>query len=172
MALTYELIQNITGSGNPYVVPSSGNVANVTFSGIPSTYTDLMVYVSARSSSASAEGTYISFNGSTSDFIGTYLISQGDTAGGTGNIPRYIGSVWGGGNTNAFNATKIYISGYTTNQSKTFVLVNAAEMNAGFAYVNMIGGLWANSSVINSITISCTGFTQNSSFSLYGIKKA
>jgi hypothetical protein len=172
MALTYELIQNIPGSGNPYVVPSSGNVVNVTFSDIPSTYTDLMVYVSARSSSAAAEGTYISFNGSTSDFTGTYLISQGDSGGGTGNIPRYIGSVFGGGNANAFNATKLYISGYTTNQSKTFVLVNAAEMNLGFSYVNMIGGRWLNSSVINSITISSTGFTQNSSFSLYGIKKA
>jgi hypothetical protein len=171
MTMTYQLIKGITGQGNPYTVPASSTVANVTFSSIPSTYTDLIVRVSGRSASASPEGTYITFNGSQSNFSGTYIIGDGGSPG-IGNIARYIGSIFGGGNTNAFNCCYIYIPNYAVSATKTFTVVNCAENSATQGYNNIMGGQWANNSAINSITIESSGFTQNSSFTLYGVTKA
>lgn len=172
MAITYQLIAGITGSGNPYTVPVSGVVPNVTFSNIPNTYTDLVVRVSGRSSFASPEGTYISFNGSQSNFSGTYIIGTGDSAS-AGNIARYIGSIFGGGSTtNAFNTSIIYIANYTLAQTKTFLVNNCAENDGTQGYNNIMGGAWGDNTAISSITLSSTGFTQYSSFSLYGIVKA
>jgi hypothetical protein len=172
MALTYQLIQGITGQGNPYTVPASSTVANVTFSNIPSTYTDLVVRVSGRSSAASPEGTYITFNGSQSNFSGTYILGDGSSPS-IGNIARYIGSIYGGGSSsNVFNCSYIYISNYSSATTKTFTVSNAAENNATQGYNNIMGGQWANNSIINSVRIESTGFTQNSSFTLYGITRA
>lgn len=171
MALTYELIQGITGQGNPYTVPTSGNVSTVTFSNIPATYTDLVVRVSGRSSAASPEGTYIVFNGSTSNFYGMYIIGD-STSPSRGVIPRYIGSIYGGGNSNIFNCSYIYIPNYADAGYKTFTVINTAENNSTSGYNNIQGGEWADTSAINSVGITSTGFTQNSSFTLYGIKKA
>lgn len=171
MGLTYTLINGITGSGNPYTVPTSGNVSTITFSNIPSTYTDLVVRVSARSSAASPEGTYILFNGTTANFSGTYIIGDGGTPG-IGNIARYIGSIFGGGNTNAFNCSYIYIPNYAVAATKTFTVTNCAENSGTQGYNNIMGGQWADNTAISSIGITSTGFTQNSSFTLYGITKA
>ena len=172
MALTYKLITGITGQGNPYTVPASSTVVAVTFSGIPSTYTDLIVRWSGRSSASSPEGTYVSFNGTTANFTGTYIIGDG-TSPGTGSIPQYIGSTFGGGSTtNAHGSTFIHIPNYASGTTKTFVMHNCAENNAVLGYNNILGGQWANNAAISSITLTSTGWSQYSSFTLYGITKA
>lgn len=172
MAITYQLIAGITGSGNPYTVPVSGVIPNVTFSNIPNTYTDLVVRISGRSSATSPEGIYISFNGSQANFSGTYILGDGSNPS-IGNIGRYIGSIYGGGSTtNAFNTSIIYIPNYAAAQPKTFLVNNAAENNSTQGYNNIMGGKWTDNAAINSIRLESTGFTQYSSLSLYGIIKA
>jgi hypothetical protein len=157
--------------GTPIVV-GSGGASNVTFSPIPSTYTDLCLKISARSSSTPAEGMYLSFNGSSASFTGRYLIGDGTNAS-SGVLAQYVGSIFGTvGTANVFNNTEIYVPNYTSSNNKSFFVDNVAESNATTAYGNLITGLWSNSAAITSIAVTCTGFAQYSTFYLYGIKNS
>jgi hypothetical protein len=150
----------------------SGGASSVTFSPIPATYTDLCLKISARSSSTAAEGMYISFNGLSSSFTGIYLLGDGANAT-SGVLAQYVGSIYGSnGTTNVFNNTDIYISNYASANNKSFSVNEVAENNATTAYENLITGLWSNSAAITSIAVTCTGFTQYSTFYLYGIKNS
>jgi hypothetical protein len=148
----------------------NASAASVTFSNIPQTgYTDLKVVVSARSSSTNAEGMYISFNGSSASFTGRYLLGDGANAL-SGVLAQYAGSIFGAvGTANVFNNTEIYIPNYTSSNNKSFSVDNVAENNATTGYQNIIAGLWSNTAAITSLTLTCTGFLTNSTFSLYGL---
>lgn len=160
---TMEKIQTVT-------VPAGGQAA-ITFSNVPQTYDDLKIVISGRSSSTPAEGMYIAFNGSTSNFTGRYLIGDGANAS-SGVLARYVGSIFGAvGTASTFNNTEIYIPNYRTSANKSFSVDNVAENNATTAYGNLITGLWSDSSAITSISITCAGFLQHSTATLYGITR-
>jgi hypothetical protein len=153
------------------VTVGSGGAASIDFTSIPQTYTDLKIVISGRSSSTPAEGMYIAFNGSTSNFSGRYLIGDGANAS-SGVLARYVGSIFGAvGTANVFNNTEVYIPNYTSSNNKSFSVDNVAENNATTGYQNLIAGLWSSSSAITSISITCTGFTQHSTATLYGISR-
>ena len=157
------LIQTVT-------VPAGGQAA-IQFTSIPATYDDLKIVISGRSSSTPAEGMYIAFNGSTSNFTGRYLIGDGANAS-SGVLARYVGSIFGAvGTASTFNNTEIYIPNYRTSANKSFSVDNVAENNATTAYGNLIAGLWSDSSAITSISITCAGFLQHSTATLYGITR-
>jgi hypothetical protein len=142
---------------------------SVTFSNIPQNYTDLKLVVSARSSATPAEGMYVSFNGSASSFTGKYLLGDGTNAT-SGSLAQYVGSIFGAvGTSNVFNNTEIYVPNYTSSNNKSFSVDNVAESNGTTGYQNIIAGLWSNTAAITSITLTCTGFLTNSTFTLYGI---
>lgn len=163
MANTYVKIASVT--------VGAGGSPDITFTSIPATYDDLVILLSGRSSSTPAEGMYIAFNGSTSNFSGRYLIGDGANAA-SGVLARYVGSIFGAvGTASTFNNTQIYIPNYRTTSNKSFSVDNVAENNATTGFQNLIAGLWADSSAITSVSISCTGFVQHSTAVLYGISR-
>jgi hypothetical protein len=169
---TYELIASNT--------VGSGGASSVTFSSIVSTYTDLVVKLSARSDfGAVSRSVYVTFNGSSTSYSDRYL--QGD-----GSSPS-SGSNSGGGTkfyagectastatSNTFANQEFYVPNYTTSNFKSVSADSVAETNGTTQYMSLIANLWSNTSAITSITLTLASglFVQNSTFYLYGIKNS
>ncbi len=147
--------------------------ATITFSSIPSTYTDLMVVYSLRVSNTSfANVVYVSFNGSTSNFSGRYLEGNGSSAA-SGSLGRYVGA-YNNPTASTFGNGQLYIPNYAGSTAKSFSVDSVTEANATASYQDIIAGLWNDTSAINSITFSLTTadtFVTGSSATLYGILK-
>ena len=168
---SYKFISNYT---------ASGTVANITFSSIPQTYTDLLLVFAGRFSlSAQAQIVRLQFNDSSSGYSFKYLeaygagISAGNTFGGGAYI--YGGYVNGTNATSSvFTSNTIYIPNYTSSYNKSVNIEATAESQSVTGYTNSIGGLWSNTAAITSLTLTPdTGsFTQYSTAHLYGISKA
>ena len=171
MANTYSLIASNT---------LSSSAASVTFSSIPSTYTDLVLSVCARTNDTGPENLQIYFNTDTAtNYSTTYLQGNGASA----TSARYTSqSVIQNPNTvegttytsNTFGSIEIYIPSYTASQNKPVSLSGASENNATTAYINNGAGLWRNTAAITQIVIDQSGanFVSVSSFFLYGIKNS
>jgi len=73
-----------------------------------------------------------------------------------------------------FGSAVIYIPNYTSNQHKAVMTDSVSENNGATAFMRMIGGLWADTSAINQITLTAdTGdIAQYSTAYLYGISNA
>jgi len=175
MALTYTIIEN-------QALTSSH--ATVTFSSIPQTYTDLVLFASAMSNvSTSLAGNYnIEFNGVTSSYSGRRLYAD---PGGTQTpysdtgTPKWGGFVPGSGAAaDVPNSCFIYIANYSSNtQYKAWSVDVVVETNTTSGYLGLGANLWSNTNPITSIAISGissganTGsFIVDSNFTLYGIK--
>lgn len=146
--------------------------ASVTFSSIPSTYTDLRLVVAATSSSGSNIDAYVRFNSdSGTNYSATYLYGNGTSA--------------GSGRTS--NATLIYLTQATAiSSTQTNRLVDVMNYSNATTYKTMLMrendtanatgtlvGLWRSTSAINQIVITgSANFATGSVFSLYGIKNA
>jgi len=168
---TYELIETIT---------LGSNAASVTFSDIPQTYTDLKILISVRSTYASTSGIlWLRFNGDSGtnypfrrlEGSGSAVSSNGTTAGQIG-IGRTTGST---ATANTFSNTEVYIPNYTGSTYKSVSSTAASENNAVAAQITATAGLWNNTSAITSLSVldgESSNLVTNSSFSLYGIKKA
>lgn len=171
MPATYTLI-----SSN--VLTSSA--ANVTFSSIPSTYTDLVLRISARTDNASEIGTlYYRFNNDSSAiYSSTQLRGEGATAtsGRTSAATSIQGLYADGANAtaNTFSNVEIYIPNYLSTTNKPSSGYGAQETNAATAYIRALAGLAAVTSAITRIDIitTATNFVSGSSFFLYGISNA
>lgn len=168
MATTYEAIATVT--------VGSGGAANIEFTSIPGTYTDLIVKISGRNTNGGATGIYISFNSSTSSFSNKYLEGNGSTAS-SGSFARYVGTETASTYTaNTFNNLEIYIPNYAGSTNKSFSSDTVSENNNTLAYATFNAGLWSNTAAITSIgfTISPPSqtFAQYSTATLYGIKNS
>ena len=171
MANTYVLIASNT---------LSTTASSVTFSSIPSTYTDLVLKVSARTDRANASDTIIAkFNSTTSGYSRTQIFVSGGTVGSSqtssaANI--IIGYVNGNSSTsNTFNNLELYIPSYTLSQNKPMGAIAMNEDNATNANQNTTAILWANTAAVTTIELTPeTGpnFLSGSSFFLYGIKNS
>ena len=182
MASTYTLISSqVLGSG----------ALTVTFTSIPQTYTDLILRVSARTSSTQ-NGAFVYFNNNSTSglYSTTGLFNSSATAGGSTresgrsdwfSSANYF-SLPGSSNTaNTFSESDLYIANYSSaTLSKTSSSFNAQESNVaytnGVTQINAIAGLYRSSSAITRIDITCQGstgtFVTGSSFYLYGISNA
>lgn len=166
MAKTYEKIATAT-------VSTTGS--NVTFSSIPSTYTDLVLVSSALRGVSGSGGDAIrtQFNGDTgTNYSRTGMYGDGSSAisfretsvvyvssGGAGD---YSGTPWSVSVSNIMN--------YSNTTTYKTVVGKATEPNA---YALGQVGLWRNTAAINSIYLYCSGgFYVGSTFTLYGIKAA
>jgi hypothetical protein len=166
MANTYTLIASST--------VGSGGAADVTFSSIPSTYTDLLVKYSARTSNAANGGNVsVEFNGSTASFTGRYIAGTGSTVV-SGTLTNYFGySNAATSTSNIFSNTEVYIPNYAGSNNKSFSIDTVYENNASAANSILNAGLWSNTDAITSIKlIGQSAFDQYSSFYLYGIKNS
>jgi len=167
MANTFTLISSVT--------VGSGGAANIEFTSIPATYTDLLIKTSYRGTSAHiAYDTSISFNGSSSNFAGKGLYGSGSAVNpqSIGNTPGlYVGA---NATANTFSNGEYYIPNYTSSNYKSFYVDEVSENNASTAYIYMNGMLWSQSAAITSITLAPASgtFVQYSTAYLYGISNA
>jgi len=159
----------------------STSAASITFSSIPSTYTDLVLRTSARCDRATFPAGYnLRVNGSTTNGSTTYLYGDGATAGSGRQTSNWIqiGQISGANQTdNTFTSAEIYIPNYASSSQKPVGLFNAQEQNSVSTYVQMdaTAGLYNQTTAITSLVIGFTGaynFVSGSSFYLYGLKSS
>ena len=149
--------------------------ASIDFSSIPSTYTDLVLKISARLTAAVDFGSLsIAFNGSTASF--TSRIIQGDgTSAVSAGLTNFAGGVGGTLLTaSTFNNVEIYIPNYAGSTNKSFSIDAVVENNATDGRQTLVAGLRSNTAAINQITLtSASGnFVQYSTAYLYGVSNA
>jgi len=152
----------------------AGGQATITFSSIPSTYTDLVIKASLRAS-VDGDGITMRFNGSTSGYSVRQIYANGSSA--TSNTPGQTDFATIGYTTtitaSTFGNMEIYIPNYAGSTNKSISADSVQEANQTFAYSNLVAGLWSNSAAITSIALSTQSgsWNQYSTATLYGIKK-
>ena len=155
--------------------------ASVTFSSIPSTYTDLVLRVTGRTDVAAVnDGLAIRFNGGTSGYSRTAVVGTGSGAASGRNSNQSYALPYdeiNGNNATAssFGSQELYIPSYTSSNSKPFSSFGAGETNAATAYMGADALLSNLTSAITSISIipsNGANFLSGSSFFLYGIKNS
>lgn len=155
----------------------SSNASTVTFSSIPSTYTDLVLRVSGRSQNATGYF-YFLFNGA-GTYSETDLRGNGSTASsirstGDGQMfgQGYLRLVGSGMTANTFNSVEVYIPNYAGSQNKIASAFSVTENNnATVEFITAGAGASDVTGAISSITCY-TAFAAGSSFYLYGIKNS
>lgn len=155
----------------------SGGASSIDFTVIPSTYTDLVVKVSARFSASASYGyAVLAFNGSSSNFSIKGLYGPGSGSGGTYTSPsNYFGEIVGNTATaSTFSNSELYIANYAGSTNKSWSVDAAGENNATLAQMNFTAGLWSQTAAINQVTISPQSgtFLQYTTAYLYGVKNA
>lgn len=167
MANTMKALQTVT--------VGAGGAASVTFSGIPQTYTDLIVKVSARVTNSG--GPY-GFLGYFLPYGTSYKSSQLGGDGTNAFSQAYAFAVFLGGNTpgasetsNTFNNTELYIPSYASNTKKSITAYSVAENNATTAYQYLVTNTYETTTPVTSIVLGPSSGTlaQYSTFTLYGV---
>jgi hypothetical protein len=168
MATTYTLISSVT--------VGSGGAANIEFTSIPSTYTDLVLKLSGRSDrSQTTEFLSINLNSSASNFTNLYLEGTGTTVY-SGSFAGYIGSIPAATATaSTFGSFEVYLPNYAGSNNKSMSSDSVSENNLNLAYSDLIAGLWSQTAAITSVklvTNNASNFVQYSTAYLYGISNA
>ena len=170
MPVTYKAIATVT--------VSSATAASMEFTSIPSTYTDLVVNISARGNSTQINGGYASkleFNGSTANLSSRWLRGSGSAV--TSGTETYIFGIMNGASddtASTFGNSMVYIPNYAGATNKSVSIDGVEENNATAAFSVISAGLWSNTAAITSIKmIPVAGsYVQYSTATLYGILKA
>jgi hypothetical protein len=154
----------------------------ISFTSIPSTYTDLVIKVSLREAIANNGVAKLKFNSSSTSYTARLLWGNGSSVGsstnytGGGTYYGTDGSSNGSSNTaNSFANAEYYIPNYAGSNNKSISFDGAAETNATAIFMGLSAGLWSNTAAITSIEItefSGTNWAQYSTATLYGISKS
>ncbi len=171
MATTYEAIATTT--------VGAGGAANITFSSIPGTYTDLIVKWSSRCATGGPADVLLRLNSDTgSNYPYRQLQGNGSTVGsGSGTSTGLAtGASTGTGDTaSTFSNNEVYIPNYTSANYKSASSDSVTENNATTAYATLRAPIWNNTSAITSIAIlnaDASNLAQHSTATLYGIKNS
>ena len=149
------------------------NTTSVTFSSIPSTYTDLVLIANTRLvSSGSGTNYLVTFNGDTgSNYSITYVTGNGTSASsGRASNQTFMDTAYMPSNS-VLGVIKYSINNYANTTTYKTLLSRSDQADAGvFAYV----GLWRSTAAITSMTIAggASNIISGSTFTLYGIKAA
>lgn len=163
----------------------SAGAASITFSNIPSTYTNLQIRGIARNAGFDAGGArqqlWIQFNGDTgSNYNSHGLIGNGTNpptslfeATFTVLIPSYGIIPMTDAPAGTFGAHVIDILDYkNTNKFKTIRLIGGVDTNSVTnSYSNLGSAAWRNLNAVTSITLfpQAGSFAENTTYALYGI---
>jgi len=157
----------------------SSSAASVTFSAIHSTYTDLVIRSSVRSTDSGIRNIYLAVNSITSGYSATQVRGLDSTASSSnrsGDSSWILGlSVGSTLTANTFSTNEWYIPNYAGSANKVCSNVNATPNASGSnQYDSAVANLLSNTAAITSLTLtdSGTGFASGSSFYLYGIKNS
>jgi hypothetical protein len=174
---TYTPIQVITASGTP---------TSVTFSSIPSTYTDLILVCSFQNTATVTTGDLrilMYFNGTTgtTNYSSTQMWGDGSTAQSARNSNRgAIDNIFQSAtaNTGEFGMMTYNIMNYanTTTYKTTVFRQNTVNAQTNGMGAGASVGLWRSTAAISSITllnrVSSELWSNGSTFTLYGILAA
>lgn len=168
------------------VTVGAAGAANIDFTSIPGTYTDLLVKFSLRSTASDSGGSNpsdarLSFNNSTSGYSEIMLYTDnatsanGASTSGSGFF-NWAGTQNSNSNTaNAFSNCEVYIPNYAGSANKSVSSDAIRENNAtGGIQMRLFAGLWSNSAAITSVKLAPDygNFAQYSTATLYGISKS
>ena len=157
------------------VTVGAGGAASISFSSIPSTYTDLVLYSSTRSN-VGGYGTdmSISINGtSTATGRRIYAYSTSVYSDIQGSVSGVV--VGGTATANTFSSNYLHFPNYTSSSNKSYYIDGVSENNSSAYLTELSGNYWGNTAAITSISIAdATGATlqQYSTAYLYGIKNS
>lgn len=151
------------------------SAASIEFTSIPQTFTDLMLLVSLRGTTAQIYTlTELRFNGSNTGNSSRTLEGSGSAAS-SQILATYIYPNAGNGansTSNTFSNHSIYVPNYAGSTNKSVSIDAVLENNATTAYAALVAGLWSNTAAITSLAILTSDlFVAGSSISLYGITK-
>ena len=155
----------------------AGGSANIEFTSIPSTYTDLTIMLSGRTSFTGTIFRFgtIQFNNLTTNLStrNIYTTTANQIASDTAT-EIYFWNNSASSIASTFNNTQFYISNYADSINKLVSIDDVVEEN-GTTWLNgLVSGLWSNTSAITSIQLVSNGgnFVQHSTATLYGIKNS
>jgi hypothetical protein len=161
------------------VTVGSGGAANIEFTAIAGTATDLLVVYSGRDNRTGTNYTddvKVEFNGSTTNLSARVLYGGSGSTGSFSSSVANAGYVVGTDATsNTFGSSQIYIPNYAGSTNKSFSVDGVAESNHTNGVFAMIAaGLWSNTAAITSLKllpVNGTTFLQYTTASLYSITK-
>jgi hypothetical protein len=168
MANTFELIASAT--------VGSGGAANIDFSSIPSTYTDLCIKASIRTDRTNVEDWLtVRFNNLSTNL--NSILLRGTGSGVTSSTATDISGRTSGDSSTAstFGNASIYIPNYAGSTTKPVSIDSVSENNSTAAIQVFTAGLWNQTAAINRVTLLSqlgTNFLQYSTAYLYGVKNA
>jgi hypothetical protein len=177
-------MSTFTQIGTAQVV-GSGGASNIVFSSIPSTYTDLVLYLSLRTNGTTGPGgicrTTLQVNSTTTGY-NNYLLYNITTdapagANGTDKATFFYSSADTAAVTNAFGISTIYICNYADGTlPKTISMDSGVEGSTAASGMRALNAAYlTNTNAITSLTITPSDavlFNQNSSAYLYGVSNA
>jgi hypothetical protein len=168
MANTYTLISSVTVGG--------AGAANIEFTSIPATYTDLVMKISSRGTGTEAAGGYyydVTFNNTSANRTGRYLQRLSNT------VDNGIYTLWGLSSPTDFTAStfandELYIPNYASSNYKSAQLDSVNENNSTTQRITLSVGLWSDTAAITSIKLvqGSGNFAEYSTAYLYGISNA
>ena len=162
----------------------TSNQSSIVLNSIPSTYTDLLLVVSARSTDSANlySALLVQINALTTSNSNTMLygyitgtLSARNTYGASKNLIGQFSTAMSTSNT--FGSSETYIPNYAGSTNKVLSSTAVSESNsttAEAAYVTNVAGLLSSTDVISSLTFNFyTGqIASGSRFDLYGIKNS
>jgi len=149
--------------------------ASVTFSSIPSTYTDLVIVTNFTTSVNDLYGHYVQVNGDTgSNYSRTIVYGNGTSAASarqSNNTSLYFGTWSIDIDTTDRAVTTIFFNNYS---NATTFKTAIGRYSVASVEVGVGVGTWRNTSAITSINLALNSSTYaaGSTFTLYGIKAA
>lgn len=170
MANTYQYINSS--------VLSSG-ASSVVFSSIPSTFDDLVLFISVRNTTSGSQNYFLKINSTAADYGVVILYGDGSSASSATYSSESSGyrvfQAQPGSDyvANTFSSTEIYIPKYKNTTAKIVAMHNAIENTNPTAYQSFVTGYQPATAAITSLEVTTAGnFAANSSFYLYGIKNS
>lgn len=149
--------------------------ASVTFSSIPSTYTDLILVTNEKQSGARVSAIQLNSDTGT-NYSWTELYGTGSAAGSSRSSSTariYYGYNAGYSDSTNFDANAIiHIMNYANSTTYKTVLIRANNATNG---TDATVGLWRSTAAINTIYLymdNLSNYKAGSTFTLYGIKAA
>jgi hypothetical protein len=168
MATTCKLIAKAT---------LGSDAAEIDFTSIPATYTDLLLVASLRSADTDGDDDAgLKINAVSTNRSYRILRGNGAAAASFNNTTDFIGTMPAATSTaDSFSSFEIYIPNYAGSTNKSLSATAVQETNGTTAYMFAFAGLWSSTSAITQLTLysrSALNLKTGSSAFLYGITKA
>jgi hypothetical protein len=157
----------------PIATTTLGSVSNtITFSGIPSTYTDLRIVLVGRTSVPQEGQTmFWYYNGSTAGNYSNVILSGNASSPYSANFTNASYFRCNGFNGTYPSVISMDIFSYAGSTNKTCLLQVSTEFYT-FGQVQRIVGLWRQTSAITSVTVEYPEMQVGTMATIYGIKAA